>query len=118
MSSLPRVSHVEWCCRDLERARVFLEGLFGWRFEPYGVHYLLYTPAEGACVGLLQRDSVEPGQSPLAFIEVVDINATLSVAVDLGGHVLEGRTEIPGYGCYAKLTDPDGNIVGLFEALD
>lgn len=112
----PFVSHVEWTVTDLDRAAAFLEGLFGWRFQVFSRHYRLYTPAQGVCVGLMAAAEVRPGRSPMVHVQVADLDAALARAGALGGRVLTGRTEIPDYGWYAQVLDPDGNIVGLFQA--
>ncbi len=113
---VPRVSHVEWLVTDLERAEAFLGALFGWRFEPFGSRYRLYTPPGGTCVGLMQVARATPAGSPLVHVEVEDIDDALARGEALGAPLLTPRTEIPGYGWYAQLGDPDGNMVGLFQA--
>lgn len=113
---LPHVSHVEWCVTDLARSEAFLTGLFGWRFAIHSRHYRLYVPPQGTCVGLLEVAKVRPCRSTLIHIQVDNVDAYLAHACQLGGSVDTPRTEIPGHGWYAQVLDPDGNVVGLFQA--
>jgi predicted enzyme related to lactoylglutathione lyase len=117
MSKTPLVSHVEWCCRDLQRAAAFFNRLFGWEFQRFSEHYLLHTPPSGVAVGLMEKSTFTPGDGCLVFVQVDRIEPTLEHAVALQGEVAVCKTEIPGYGWYAQLKDPDGNIVGLFETI-
>lgn len=116
MDVIPRVSHIEWRCTDLDKTREFLTQLFSWRFLPFGNNYYLYTPAQGTCVGLIKADQVVPGNNCLVFIEVDSIATYLNKALEQNSQVVVPRKEIVDYGWYAQISDPDGNIIGLFEA--
>jgi len=111
------VSHVEWCCRDIEKIAAFLQALFAWEFKPFGNNYLLCTPDRGPAVGLLRSDSANQGNNCLVFVTVNDIETVLQQATSLGAKVHVGKTAIPQYGWYAQIRDGDGNTVGLFEDL-
>lgn len=118
MAGTPFVSHVEWCVTDLARATALLEGLFGWRFAPYGTRYRLYTPAAGGtCVGLLQVAAVQPATTTLVHVCVDDLDAALARALALGARPHVAPTAVPGHGRYAQVLDADGNVIGLFEAM-
>lgn len=108
--------YVEWMVSDLERARRFYEGMFGWKFEGVGDNYLMFETPQGFGGGLQTEPVVTPGNSPVVYVHVEAIEPALARARDLGGGVHRGRTDIPGYGWYALLTDPDGNLVGLYES--
>jgi len=110
------ICHVEWSSTDLERTRAFLSGLFGWEFQAWGEDYLVFTPPEGVEGGIMKVDEVHPGASPLVYIEVEEIEPYLERAKELGGGVAVPKTEIPTVGWFAHLTDPDGNVVGLFQS--
>jgi len=113
----PHVSHIEWCCTNLSRSEQFYGQLFGWHFKRHGQRYSLYTPEHGPgpCVGLMLTDRVEASQTCHAFIEVTDIRSSLNQALALMSHIVVDATHIPDYGQYAQITDPDTNLVGLFQ---
>lgn len=109
------VCHIEWSSTDLERTRKFLAGLFDWEFENWGPEYTTFKPKEGPGGGLMKVDRAKPGSSPVVYIEVEEIEPLLNKAKELGGGVAVGKTEIPDMGWFAHLSDPDGNIVGLYQ---
>ncbi|NOZ54316.1 MAG: hypothetical protein GXP08_14490 [Gammaproteobacteria bacterium] len=114
----PFVSHIEWSCTDLARSELFFQRLFGWRFQRHGKNYSLFTPEQhgGPCVGLLRINTVIASQTCHAFIEVANIASILDQALILNAKTVVDITDIPNYGgCYAQITDPDDNRVGLFE---
>ncbi|MBU7014011.1 MAG: VOC family protein [Theionarchaea archaeon] len=111
------ICHIEWSSTDLERTKKFLSGLFEWEFEYWGENYLLFSPPEGVGGGIAQVENVNPGDSPLIHVEVDEIEPYLEKAKQLGGCVAAPKTEIPTVGWYAVLTDPDGNLVGLFQGI-
>jgi len=113
----PSVSHVEWRVTDLARSEAFLQQLFGWQFVAFSRHYRLYTPPAGTCVGLMESTTVQPTTATLVHVQVDDIAAYLKRARQLGAPVVTESTPIPAYGWYAQVLDPDGNVVGLFQAL-
>ena len=112
----PFVSHVEWCCRDMEKTAVFFQNLFGWVFKPFGNNYLLCNPGQGPAVGLLRSERSTQGNACLVFIQVASINHCCEQVTALGGSVHVEKTAIVDNGWYAQIKDPEGNIVGLFEA--
>ncbi|MFO1351326.1 MAG: VOC family protein [Gammaproteobacteria bacterium] len=113
---MPHVSHVEWRVTDLDRSIAFFEALFGWRFARHSTHYRIAFPDQGPAVGLLETREVRPSDSTLIHIRVDDLDAYLRRARGLGAPLATPRTAVPGHGWYAQVVDPDGNIVGLFEA--
>ena len=106
---------MEWYVTDLERSAGFYSELFGWRFESFSRHYRLYTPANGVCVGLMEVSVVPRCEAALVHVQVDDIDALIFRARGLGGLEATPKTEIQDYGWYAHITDPDGNLVGLFQ---
>lgn len=110
------ICHVEWSSTNLQRARVFFSELFDWKFEDWGEGYTLFRPPEGVCGGVARVDKVAPAGSPVVYVEVDEIEPYLDRAKGLGGGVAVPRTEIPTVGWFAHLTDPDGNLVGLFKS--
>lgn len=111
------ICHIEWSSTNLKRTQTFFGGLFGWKFEPWGEEYVLFkSPNLGG--GFMKADKVRPGQSPTVYVEVQEIEPYLKKAKEHGGGVAVPKTEIPTMGWFAHLTDPDGNIVGIFQGND
>jgi len=110
------IVHADWQSTDLDRTKAFYGELFGWSFEPFGESYMLFsTPDGGPNGGFAKVDRVEPSESPTVYVEVTDVDRYIEAAQQAGGGVTVEKTEIPTMGWFAKLTDPDGNVVGVFQ---
>lgn len=110
------VSHVEWEVADGALSAAFLERLFGWCFARFSEHYWLYETAQGPAIGLLEKSKPKVLlESCPVFIEVADIEASLALAESLAATIIEPPMNIEAYGRWAKIKEPGGNLVGLFE---
>jgi len=110
-----RIGHIEFASTDLERSRNFFSGLFGWSFNPWNEEYYLFNAEDKPNGGIMKVDKVVPGNSTVVYVEVDDIESMLKSAEELGGGVAQPKTEIPNMGWYAHFTDPDGNVIGLYQ---
>jgi predicted enzyme related to lactoylglutathione lyase len=111
--------HIEIPTTNLERARDFYSGLFGWKVElmPEQDYATFETgaPPAGGFRKVDEVDQAGPG-SPLNYILVENIEATIDKAQKLGaGQVIVGRTAVGDMGWFAIFTDPDGNCVALWQ---
>jgi predicted enzyme related to lactoylglutathione lyase len=115
-----QMNHVEFPADDPARARKFYEGLFGWELGemPEFPNYFLFRfgtiERAGGAIGI-RNQSVGP-QLRLYFL-VDSLDASLSKVTELGGTIVEPKTEIPGQGWYAVIDDTEGNQIGLYENL-
>jgi predicted enzyme related to lactoylglutathione lyase len=64
--------------------------------------------------GLFQRPKEAPG--PTIYIDVPSIDEAIKKVQAAGGKVVTPNTPIPGMGAYARVSDTEGNIVGLFQS--
>jgi predicted enzyme related to lactoylglutathione lyase len=110
-----KIGHIEWGSTDLDRSKDFFKGLFDWEFREWNADYYFFNPGEGPGGGFMKVEKVDSGNSGVAYIEVEDIDSTLTQVRKLGGGVTMERTEIPEMGWYAQFTDPDGNVIGLWQ---
>ncbi len=110
------VSHIEWEVPNGMVSAEFLSALFGWGFQQFSDHYWLFEPQDSVAVGLLEKPVAEViAQQCPVFIDVPNIDECLVEAERLGASVVEARQTIPDYGAWAKIKEPGGNTVGLFE---
>ncbi len=111
------ICHVEWSSTDFKRTQNFYSGLFGWKFDTWGDNYMLFTGPEGGVNGGFNKvPKVQPNQSTYIYIQVDNIDPYVKKAKDLGGKVAVDKMEIdPKIGWMAHLSDPDGNIFGVFQ---
>ncbi len=108
---------------QVERARVFYETVFGWRFEPWGPpdFYLIRTgPAgdRGVQGALQQRREPLEGSGMRGYectIGVDDLERVLALVTRSGGTVVAQPFTIDGVGKLAFFQDTEGNHVGAMQ---
>lgn len=111
------IAHIEIPATDLEHTKDFLFKMFGWEFKPFGKGYFLFNTHKGFTVGLRKVHSVIKGDTTIFHIRVNAVEEYLDKAKELGGDVFRGKTIIPAMGTYALISDPDGNIIGLYQGV-
>jgi predicted enzyme related to lactoylglutathione lyase len=122
---MDKVVHFEIPFADKQRAMKFYSECFGWRLTDMPqMNYVVATtvdvderqmPKEPGAIngGLFQRPSEAP--NPTIYIGVASVEAALASVSAAGGRIVTQRTPIPGMGAYARITDTEGNVIGLFE---
>jgi len=123
------IVHFEIPAEDPERAARFYRELFGWdvgRFEGSaagGIEYWMVrtvpTNPEGMPIrpgvngGLMRR--MYPGQPPVNYINVEDVDEYVRKAEKLGAKTLMGKSPVPGMGWFAQLNDTEGNLFAVWQ---
>ena len=123
-----KVVHFEIPAEDLDRAKSFYGSVFGWDLTtvpmPGGEYTTISTvpvdpatqiPTEPGAIngGMVPRDERTP--APVITVDVEHIDEALAQIEARGGTTVTPRTEIPGMGAFAYFTDPEGNVLGLWE---
>lgn len=116
---MAKVVHFELPVADGAQTAEFYADVLGWRVERFGEQpYWLVQAGDddepGANGALVGKDAVHA--SPVLVAGVPDIEAVLVRVRQRGGEVVQERLPIPGIGWSAYLRDPEGNVVGLFQA--
>ena len=121
-----RIVHFEVPFDDGDRARAFYGDLFGWKLQhmPDMQYTLVMTgPVSEQGVssepgyingGMMQREA--PVQHPVLVIDVDDIDATLAAVGERGGSMVVPKQPVGEMGFSAYFTDPEGNLMGLWES--
>ena len=111
------VTHFEIISRNGEQIKEFYSKLLGWEINSNNpMNYGLVQP-QGRGIGGGVGSAGPDGMTHVTFYaEVVDPQATLDLAVSMGGAVVVPPTEIPGMVTYALFTDPDGNRIGIIKS--
>jgi predicted enzyme related to lactoylglutathione lyase len=104
--------------------QAFHAALWGWEFSPafadsaLGRDYWIIQSG-GAGIGGLQRGFSSPAAGVRFYLEVDDLETTLTRAVSLGGSVERARTELGGDDrWFANVLDPAGISFGLWTAVE
>ena len=119
--------HFEIHVSDVERAKTFYAGLFGWSFNPMeggeevGYHLIEGDPFDysgGLTAGILKRmDEMPSAGSPIRggtmTFEVLDCDERYSWALANGGTEALPPQDYPGVGRCAYVEDGEGNVVDM-----
>lgn len=107
------VVHFEVGCKDLEKTTAFYTGLFGWSKTSVPYASMLETNSSGAITGQITSLGHEPHQYITFYIQVENINETLSKIEAAGGKKIIGPIPLPDKSQFAWFKDPEGNMVAL-----
>ncbi len=120
-----KVVHFEVPFDDGDRARSFYKDAFGWQVVemPEMGYTIVMTgpsndsgPTEAGFVngGMLSREQAATS-GPVIVLDVDSIDTTLERIGSLGGSTVVGKTPVGDMGFAAYFTDPEGNVMGLWE---
>lgn len=121
--------HFEIPVNDLEKARAFYSSMFGWDLQdwpmPDGSTYIgvRTTPVDETTRVPLKPGAINGGimkrndhvKAPVFAITVSSIDDYIPKIEKAGGTVVMPKVDMMGMGFYAYVTDPDGNVLGLWE---
>lgn len=133
-----RVVHFEIHADDVERAKKFYSGVFGWEMQQMGTEYGGYTVvvtgpgpddiAKGTVTmenvgingGMMLRKGPRPApDAPVngytCIIGVPDIDATIKKIEAAGGTLALAKMDVPNVGLLAYYHDTEGNIFGVIQ---
>ena len=105
-------------CDDVERAKKFYEGVFGWTFRPWGPPGFFNTVDAGAMGAIQPRRELVPGVRMTGMecsFGVADIDATIKAIERLGGRIVMPKVTIPTVGTLVFFQDPEGNLAGAMQ---
>ena len=99
---------------DLEKAKAVYTALLGLAPQADSPYYVGYE-AEGQQIGLVPGGGPQGMTSPVAFWQVPDIEATPAEVTAAGATLKEAAHDVGGGRLVATFSDPDGNVLGLFQ---
>jgi len=115
---------IEIKTRNIERAAKFYENLFGWKvlqkIDAEGSDYWIFDTGDRPRVENLRRGAMwlksdSENIGIVVYIVVDDIDATLKKVTELGGKIITPKTLVDPHRYRACFTDPDGNLLALWE---
>jgi uncharacterized protein len=117
------VVHFEVIGQDGERLQSYYSQLFGWEIDAdnpmkYGtVQREGNTNADGIGIGGGIAGGMEGYDGHVTFyVQVPDVEESLSQAASLGGTRMMGPDEVPGAGIVIGLfSDPEGHVIGVMS---
>ena len=122
---MAKVVHFEIPFDNKERAMKFYTDAFDWQLTD--MPQMSYVMAQSAAVDDTQRPT-EPGAingglfqrpreapNPTIYLDVPSIDQAIEKVQAAGGKVVTPNTPITGMGAYARVSDTEGNVIGLFQ---
>jgi len=102
---------------DLDGARDFYGGLFGWTSErsdigPSGM-YTYFAAGGEEVAGVMEKLDYLATPAWLPYVDVQDIDAVARSARELGANLPVEPTPIVDYGWFAVMADPAGALLGI-----
>ena len=114
------VVHFEIPATDMEKLSNFYHQVFGWEFQksplPDMEYWLISTGPQGESVGGGMYRKTRPTDVPRNFIMVDEIDSAIQTFKTAGGTEVVGKMAVPDMGWSFIGADPEGNLVGLFQA--
>jgi predicted enzyme related to lactoylglutathione lyase len=107
---------------DVERARRFYEGVFGWRIEAWGPpdFYVVYTDGDKPTGSIAKRADLATARGEQSAtgtgigwectIAIDDAAAIKAAVLTHGGKIVHQEFEIVGVGTLIRFEDTEGNI--------
>ena len=112
------IVHVEFSSRDRAESANFYSVVFGWKtVDLPEMNYTIYEAEGGPGGGFNLVTDQKPAGTVAVYISTDDIDTTLADVEANGGKTLIPKSEIPQTGWFAFFSDPTGNVVGLYTAM-
>jgi predicted enzyme related to lactoylglutathione lyase len=109
---MPTIVHFELPSADVDRAKGFWSGVFGWTFAGMeGPFEYFMTQGEEPTGAIYKGD--EAGTGPVVYFATEDIDGTLAKIREAGGSA-DDKQPIPTVGWFARCKDTEGNSFSLF----
>ena len=111
----------ELMTNDINRAKQFYGQTLGWTFEPFPMpdgEYWIAKAADGSpTAGIMPMDPQDTESAPgwLSYVQVDNIEQTVSTVQAAGGTVLLDPLDIPNVGRIAVVEDPAGAVLGFLQ---
>ena len=113
------VVHFEIPANNVELLSKFYKEVFGWKFKktpmPDFDYWLISTGPQGKSVGGGMYKKMGAQDGPRNFIQVDKIDSAIETFKKAGGKEIMGKQEVPNVGFTFLGSDPEGNVIGLFE---
>jgi predicted enzyme related to lactoylglutathione lyase len=108
------IQHIEWSTRHVARLRTFFTSVFDWTFREAMPGY---TMIEGVG-GIFEAPDPQMPIVITPYVNVRDLDVTEKKITAAGGHIHKSKQEVPGMGWFTLFSDPDDNVIGLWQPMN
>lgn len=105
------IQHIEWTTRDPGRLRSFFAGVFDWQFREAMPGYTMIDGVGG--IFAAPDPQMPLGVTP--YVNVTDLEEKERRITAAGGRIHKSKQEVPGMGWFTIFSDPDGNMLALWQ---
>lgn len=115
----PHLAWFEIPADNVERAKKFYSGLFGWKIEKFPVavgdywHIDTGGSDESLDGGLLPR--MHPDQPITSYVAVPSVDESAAKVEKLGGKIMKSKTAVPHMGYFVICKDTEDNEFALWQ---
>jgi predicted enzyme related to lactoylglutathione lyase len=111
------IGFIEIPSLNLDESQEFYGNLFGWQFQPMDETELMFV-GPGVTMGAFNTQNAVAADGGIIFyIAVESVDATLAAAEAAGGGIVLPKMQLPeDWGFIGQLSDPHGNVIGLWSA--
>ena len=115
---------------ESDRAQKFYKDVFGWQINKVpdmGEYFMVMTTESdpqtmqpknlGAINGGMFKKDFTTSKQPLIVIGVDSVDEHIKKIEASGGKIVMPKTAIGQFGFYARISDTEGNVIGIWEAL-
>ncbi|MBI4043630.1 MAG: VOC family protein [Candidatus Diapherotrites archaeon] len=127
---MDKVVHFEIPADNIERAKKFYSNVFGWDIQqvpdPTMEYHMVYTvktdektrmPVETGGINGGMSKRMAQGETPVIVVNVKSLDESLQKAQREGAKIVMPKTTVMDMGLYARIQDPEGNVVGVWQDL-
>jgi predicted enzyme related to lactoylglutathione lyase len=107
-----RIDYIEIPATDIEAAKAFYTGVFGWRTQDWGPDYASFE--DGRLNGGFRKEADVASGGPLVVVYAVDLEAVEASVRANGGTIVKEIFSFPG-GRRFHFTDPSGNELAVWS---
>ena len=111
-----KLVHFELPVQDVDRAKRFWSGVFGWEFGDSAMpDFQYFMVRTGEDQGGAIMPSETPVDAPIVYFDTDDIDASVAKVRELGG-TADDKQPVPTHGWFAACTDTAGNKFSLWQS--
>lgn len=108
--------HFELPVKNLERAKRFYGEIFAWKFQDQPeIQYTTITTPGGQIGGGLLTPTPRMPFEVTNYLCVDSIEDAAAKIKELGGKLLNEKSEVAGFGWMQHFEDPEGNLLALWK---
>jgi len=110
-------AHIELTTDNLKAAQKFYGKVFAWKLSDMpGMNYTMIDVGGGTGGGMQSKPMPEAPTGWVPYVQVDDVKATIAKATKAGAAVMLPYQEVGEMGAIGVFADPNGAVIGVWEA--